>query len=357
MENIWRDNDKKTPLEALHHAQTIAFAPVVFQVARAMRDMGVLEYLLDHDSTGASIQTVSDSLNMTIYATKVLLESSLSADIVSLKDGKYRSTKTGYFLAKDEMTKVNMNFNHDVNFKGLFDLQDSLKSGKPVGLQNFSDSKTIYPVLSKLPPKAKKAWFEFDHFYSSDAFEKVVSILGDYKPKHIVDIGGNTGKFAIKLAQNTQHTHITIADLSSQIDTARQNIAQHQLTDRVSYSSVDMLGDSTSLPDGACIYFASQFLDCFDDKNIVKILQNIATHMDKNSKIFIMEPLWDQQRFITSSFCIINTSPYFTAMANGYSKMFSYHDLQKLIKKAGLVIDTATHGIGISQSLISCRLI
>jgi hypothetical protein len=356
MENTFKNNDSKTSLEALHQAQTIAFAPVIFQIARAMRDMGVLEFLIKNDKKGATIEKISKAVDISIYATKVLLESSLSADIVSLKDGKYRSTKTGYFLAKDEMTKVNMNYNHYVNYKGLFDLQDSLKSAKPVGLQNFSESETIYPILSKLPNKAKKAWFEFDHFYSSDAFGEVVKIVSAYKPKHIVDIGGNTGKFAIKLAQNTQQTHITIADLPSQIDIAKANIGNHQLSSRVSFVGVDMLDDSSTLPQGACIYFMSQFLDCFDEKTIVKILKKIQQSMNKTSKIFILEPLWDKQRFVTSSYCIINTSPFFTAMANGYSKMFSYQELAPLIKQSGLAIEKSIHNIAISQSIIVCRL-
>ena len=68
--------------------------------------------------------------------------------------------------------------------------------------------------------------------------------------------------------------------------------------------------------------------------------------MDKNSRLCILEPLWDKQRFEASSFAIINTSPYFTTMANGCSKMFKSSDLENYIKKAGLTIETSYDNLG-----------
>ncbi|MCF6245385.1 MAG: SAM-dependent methyltransferase, partial [Sulfurovum sp.] len=77
--------------------------------------------------------------------------------------------------------------------------------------------------------------------------------------------------------------------------------------------------------------------------------------MSKNTLIYIMEPLWDRQRFETSAYCIINTSPYFTAMANGYSKMFNATDMLKYIHQAGLELVEEIDNIGICQSILICK--
>jgi hypothetical protein len=77
--------------------------------------------------------------------------------------------------------------------------------------------------------------------------------------------------------------------------------------------------------------------------------------MKEGSKIYIMEPLWDKQRFETSAYCIINTSPYFTAMANGYSKMFNSTDMKSFIEEAGLDIVEEIDNIGICQSILICN--
>ena len=77
--------------------------------------------------------------------------------------------------------------------------------------------------------------------------------------------------------------------------------------------------------------------------------------MKEDSYIYIMEPLWDKQRFETSAYCIINTSPYFTAMANGYSKMFNSTDMIDYINKAGLQVVEEIDNIGICQSILICN--
>ena len=107
MPNFFEQNDTKTALEAQYAAQKIAFAPIIFQVAKTMRDIGILELLYQNDKVGLSLEQITQKIDLTSYGIKTLLESSLSADIVKSSQGKYHITKTGYFLLKDEMTKIN----------------------------------------------------------------------------------------------------------------------------------------------------------------------------------------------------------------------------------------------------------
>ena len=44
-----------------------------------------------------------------------------------------------------------MDFNHDVNYRGMFFLEEALKNEKPEGLKTLGDWPTIYEGLSKLP--------------------------------------------------------------------------------------------------------------------------------------------------------------------------------------------------------------
>ena len=99
----------------------------------------------------------------------------------------------------------------------------------------------------------------------------------------------------------------------------------------------------------------SQFLDCFKEDDIINILKRVKDSMDEDTRIYIMEPLWDKQRFETSAYCIINTSPYFTVMANGYSKMFNSVDLIDYINKAGLELVEEIDNLGICQNIMVCK--
>jgi len=355
MQNFFTENDTKNALEAQYAAQKIAFAPIIFQVAKSMRDLGILQVLYSHDKTGLSIDEISQEVNLSTYGVQTLLESSLSADIVKLMDEKFYITKTGYFLLKDEMTNINMNYNHYVNYQGLYYLEESIREEKPLGLKVFGNWDTIYPALSSLPEKAQKSWFTFDHYYSDSSFEDAIQILLKNKPKTLLDIGGNTGKFSMLLAQKDLDISVTICDLPEQILLAKTNVENAHLEERISFIPQDILDTSKTIPTGYDIIWMSQFLDCFKEDDIISLLKRVKDSMTDNTLIYIMEPLWDKQRFETSAYCIINTSPYFTTMANGYSKMFNAKDMLTYIHQAGLNVVEEIDNIGICQSIIICK--
>ena len=252
------------------------------------------------------------------------------------------------------MTQANMNYNHYVNYLGLFYLEDAIKNEKAEGLKVFGEWETIYPALSSLPNKAKQSWFEFDHLYSDSGFPKAIEILKTFNPHSLLDIGGNTGKFAMQFAKENPQTHITIMDLPQQVKLAKQNIYENNISNISTYEA-NILLEETIVPSGFDIIWMSQFLDCFKEEQIVEILLKIKNSMDENTQICIMEPFWDRQQNETAAFCVINTSPYFTAMANGYSKMFKYEDFEKLLKKANLEVIKIIDNIGLCQTIIVCK--
>jgi len=356
MKSFFSQNDTKTALEAQYEAQKIAFAPIVFQVAKSMRDLGILEALYAHSKGGLTIDEIVHEVGLSKYGAQTLLETSLSADIVSLDSkSRYFITKTGYFLLKDEMTRINMNYNHYVNYQGLFYLEEAIKEEKASGLKVFGSWDTIYPALSSLPDDAQKSWFEFDHYYSDSAFSEAIEILSKAKPERVLDVGGNTGKFSILLAKSNGDMHITIVDLPEQIALAKENVRNEDMEKQIDFMPLDILDHSRALPGGYDIIWMSQFLDCFREEDIVDLLKRTKKAMKTGSSLYIMEPLWDKQRFETSAYCIINTSPYFTAMANGYSKMFKSTDMVDYIHQASLEIVEQIDNVGICQSILICR--
>ena len=352
-EEFFKNNDNLNALDAQYEAQKIAFAPIIFQVARTMRDLKLLE-LLSKNKNGLSYEELANKSNLTKYAVQVLCETALSANIVSIKDEKVFLTKIGFFINSDEMTNANMNYNHHVNYLGLFNLEGSIKNQKAEGLKVFGNWETIYPALSTLPQKVKNSWFEFDHLYSDSGFPKAIKILKNLKPKNILDIGGNTGKFAALFAKENPEIDITIMDLPQQIKLAKQTIYENNITNISTYEG-NILLDETLVPKGFDIVWMSQFLDCFKEEQIVYILNKVRNSIDENGEICIMEPFWDRQNNETAAFCVINTSPYFTAMANGYSKMFKYTDFEKLLIQSGFSVVEIIDDIGLCQTIIRCK--
>ena len=111
--------------EAMYEAQKIAYAPVIFQVVRSLRELGVLKLLEQSGKAGMDAAAISESLELTQYGVETLLESGHSCGVVDYKKDDntayknriYFLTKVGYYILNDVMTTTNMDFNqphHDI---------------------------------------------------------------------------------------------------------------------------------------------------------------------------------------------------------------------------------------------------
>lgn len=342
--------DKISAVGAKYEAQKIAFAPFAFQAARSMRELGVLEALDEAGEEGISRVDLITKLNLNDYTLGCLLEVGLSANIVKIVAGKkpwkFVLSKIGFFLLHDSMTIVNMDFIHDVCYQGIFFLQDALEKGKPEGLKVFGQWPTIYEGLSSLPPQVQKSWFSFDHFYSDSAFPAALEYVFTEKHKSLMDIGGNTAKWALSCVCYNDDVNVTIIDLPGQAEMARKTISDKGFSDRVSIFEANVLKSESSLPKGCDAVWMSQFLDCFSLEEVSGILGKIHDAVDENCFVYIMEPFWDKQKYRAATYSLHATSLYFTAMANGNSKMYESGELTRAIEKAGFRLFDEIHNLG-----------
>lgn len=348
------NQDTLTALEAITEAQRIAFAPMLFQTAMLLRNAGILEFLDKQGKAGATLENIEENCTLDKYAVSVLLDMGLSGRIVIQQNEHYRIAKVGHFLLHDPMTRVNMDFTQDVCYQGLFYLQDALRTGKPEGLKVFGDWPTIYPALSQLPEPARSSWFAFDHYYSDAAFNSALPHVFELAPKKLYDVGGNTGKWAIRCCRYNATVDVTILDLPQQTALAQENIAANGLNERIDCHAVDMLSDAP-LPGDADVWWMSQFLDCFSAEQIVTLLGNISRVMKPGARVCIMELFWDAQKFEAAAFSLNASSLYFTCMANGNSRFYRVTTFMKLVEQAGFEVEQRIDDLGVGHTLLVCR--
>lgn len=349
------EKEKQTALKAKEEAQWITFAPFVFQATRVLRDTGILS-TVEKNRGGMTLEQITEAVKLPAYGVRVLVEAALGIGLLTRFEDYYKITKTAYFILHDDLTKVNMDFTHDVCYQGMYYLDESIKTGKPEGLKVFGDWATIYEALSTtLPEKAKKSWFSFDHFYSDYAFPEVLPLVYGHKPGKLLDIGGNTGKWSLQSFAHDPDVKITIMDLPGYVDTARGVIEEKGYGDRISFYPCNILDESQKFPEGFDAIWMSQFLDCFSEAEITSILLRCKKALAPNGKIFIMETFWDRQRFEASAFSLQQTSLYFTVMANGNSQMYDSKVFIKCIADAGLHIVDEKDYVGVSHTLLICQ--
>lgn len=348
--------DNIRAVDAKFEAQKIAFAPMCYQAIRTMLELGMMQAINDAGEAGITRKELAEKAKISEYGAGVLCEMALGMNVIKLSQDseagsadkeKFVIGKIGWMLLEDDLTKVNFWFTNDICYEGAWKLKESIINGKPEGLKVFGDQwTTVYEALSTLPDKPKKSWFEFDHFYSDIAFPEALPIVFAEKPKTMLDIGGNTGKWSLACCRYNPDVKMTIVDLPGQVNVAKKNAAEAGFADRIDFSMGNVLDDTTKLPENPDAVWMSQFLDCFSLKQITKILKKVYEAATPETNVFVLEPLWDKQRFEASSYSLQATSLYFTCIANGNSKMYRYEELVNAIGEAGFELKTAHHNLG-----------
>ena len=345
-----------TAADARAEAQRIAFGPIVFQACQAMRRMGVLDAIAKGRKNGVTEAEIHAAVKISPYGLRVLLDMALTSDLVWQNGDRFGLTKTGHMIAFDEMTRVNLDFVDDVCYAGSAHLEEAIREGRPAGLKVLGDWPTVYQGLAHLPAAVRKSWFEFDNYYSDRSYPIALEIIFREKPRVIMDVGANNGKWSLACLRHDPEVRMIAVDLPGQLRDLQRNIEAAGMQARVTTHAADMLDPTSTLPQGADAIWMSQFLDCFGEEEVVAILQKARAAMGPGTTLWIMETFIDRQRFEAGAFSLAATSLYFTAMANGNSRMYRAEHFEPLVERAGLTITERINDIGLGHSILRCVL-
>ena len=349
------DSRRRSLLDAQFAAQRIALAPLVFQAARLLRDLGILESLR-HAHDGLTREEVAQRVDVTPYGVTVLLEAGLAAGLVRASDDRYCLTEVGLCLLTDELTRVNLDVVHQCLYQALYYLEDSIRQGQPVGLREvFGHRETIYPALASLPEPARGSWFRWDHHFSGLAFPDALPRVFARPPRTLLDVGGNTGEWALRCVEHSADVRVTIMDLPQVLALAERAIAERGLGGRIDTHPMDLLDHSRPFPRGFDAIWMSQLLVCFAEDDLLRVLQRAAAAMEPAATLYILESFWDRQRHEIGTFCLQLTSLYFACLANGRSRMYRSTDVMPLIEAAGFRVEQIVDRLGLCSSLVICR--
>jgi flavin-dependent dehydrogenase len=347
--------DTLTAYEAKSAALRLAYAPMAFQAARVLRTSGLLELVLNHKNGGSTLPELVAASRLPRYGVKVLLEAGLGIGLLCLNNGRYTLTKLGHFILRDPTVRASMDFAHHICYRGLFELDQAVVTGRPTGLKTLGDWNTVYEALASLPAEVRQSWFAFDQHFSDVAFPDALPLVFADRPRRLLDVGANTGKWAVHCVQHDPTVRVTMVDLPGQLAMARQYVEKLGLTDRIDSVPLNVLDDTQAFPAGYDVIWMSQFLDCFSEDQIVSILRRAARAMAPHAALYILEPYWDRQRHATAAFCLQQTSIYFTCIANGNSQMYAATDMLQCVEKSGLKVVADRDGVGLYHTLFKCR--
>jgi ubiquinone/menaquinone biosynthesis C-methylase UbiE len=166
------------------------------------------------------------------------------------------------------------------------------------------------------------------------------------KSKSLVDIGGNTGKWAMQCCNHDSDVEVTIVDLSQQLEMVMANAKQHGHQKRV----------TPFPPTGVDVWCMSLFLDCFSPMEILSILKRVRSHMSEEATAYILELFWDAQKYDAASYSLNATSLYFACLANGNSRFYCREGFLEIVEEAGFEVVTRTDDIGLGHTLLELKV-
>ena len=181
-------------------------------------------------------------------------------------------------------------------------------------------------------------------------------------PRHIVDVGGNTGAWALACAAYDPSVRMTLVDLPEQIAAARALLRGSPHRDRIELWAADVLDESQPLPGGADTVWMSQFLDCFAEEQIERILARVSRVLPDDGVLFVLELFSDRQRHEAAAYSLNATSLYFTCIANGVSRMYRADDFVRMLAAAGFEVAAAArrsrawaYAVALHETTMSAR--
>ena len=113
------------------------------------------------------------------------------------------------------------------------------------GTCTFRRLADLYPGITRLPEPARTSWYTFDHFYSTRAYAAALPLVFARRPRHILDIGGNTGLWALACTSHNDQVHVTIVDLPEQVLAAREQLRTSPYRSRIDVCAVDLLDNES----------------------------------------------------------------------------------------------------------------
>jgi SAM-dependent methyltransferase len=347
--------EEKPLYDALIDAQKLAFAPLSFHAALALRDLGILSTLAESGPEGLSAERIAELTRLPIYGVTVLLESGVVCDLLALEGDRFRLRQLGLLVLQDTMTRVNMDFTADICYRGMAHLRETVRTGKPAGLRELGTWNTIYEGFAQLRPELQRSWLAFDHYYSDHMFPAALPVVFADGPKRLLDVGANTGKFALACLDYDPQVSVALLDFPGQLEMAHRAIAIKGHEARASYHPIDFLDKSAGFPPEQDAIWMSQFLDCFGEEEIVSILERARRALAPHGRIYIVDTYWDNQQHAAARFVLAMTSLYFACLANGNSKMYSSDDMRVCVQRAGLHIEREVQRLTLSHTMFVCR--
>jgi len=177
---------------------------------------------------------ISQKLNGSQRGMERLLNALTAMDLLVKTDGKYANSPAGKtFLAKDSAKYIgHIIMHHHHLLESWSQLDQAVLSGRPVRTQaSFSNDEWRESFLMGMFNLAM------------GLAPKIVPLIDLSSKRHLLDLGGGPGTYAIHFCKKYSQLKATVYDLPTTRPFAEKTIKQFELTDRIQFAEGNYLND------------------------------------------------------------------------------------------------------------------
>ena len=148
--------------------------------------------------------------------------------------------------------------------------------------------------------------------------------------RHLADIGGGSGAFAIPLALAYPAIRITLVELPRALRHIPAFLVPHGVTDRVQLLGFNIHGGSWPLAGCDAVLFGNMFHFC-DDEECLHLLAESHRILPRGGRVFVHEMLWNDRRDGPVATALWNF--WMATMSSGRQRTLA--DIHALLSRSG----------------------
>ena len=244
-------------------------------------ELGIADLMCDGPKSVETLAKETDIHAPTLF--RILRALSSVGVFVQTEDRVFGLTPLAQCLFSNALRPIARMFLSEWHDKAWNGLSHTVRTGEP-GF-DYTFGKPSFEWFEENP--VERSILDQGQGSKAIGFAKAVIETYDFSDfKLICDIGGGQGALLIQLLAEYPHIMGYVADLPGAVVSAERSIAKANLSDRCKAISYDFHKDAPPICDA---YFLVNVVHDWDDKICIRILKNITSSMNADSKLWIIE--------------------------------------------------------------------
>lgn len=246
-------------------------------------ELGIADLMSDGPKSVAALAKKTDTHAPTLF--RILRALSSVGVFTETEDRVFGLTPLGQCLLSNALGPIARMFLSEWHDKAWNGLNQTVRTGKP-GF-DYTFGKPAFEWFEENP--LERSILDQGQATKAVGFANAVVKSYDFSDsKSICDIGGGQGAFLIHLLAKYPDTIGYVVDLPGAVLSAERAIENANLSNRCKAISYDFHKEAPPVCDA---YFLVNVLHDWNDEICIRMLKNIASSMNTNSKLWIIEYL------------------------------------------------------------------